>query len=312
MKKTQKKLFGLFGLGVVVATTAVALALPSNPEALATSTVVDTITVTVVGTDVDATIVEPLGDPIFVTPEKEIIFKYHSASTVTAVLEYTNKDGNKYTYPIADIDAGQQDGTFTGTLNLADYRLGESDYDYGYGEYKLIVTAVSGSLTDTDYATFSYYPVIGDAAQEEGTDTVNVDLSYDQSDASIIDTIVINVSDGDEVVKSITVNYPADTAQIDFSGLESGNYKITVTAYDENGLLYKSYTTYVDYVEQGRVIPVPNTANTGGMFKDSNISQTDYLVTGLIIFGVVAVAGVVFIMRNDKKTPRAKKANRRK
>ena len=312
MKKTQKKLFGLFGLGVVVATTAVALALPNNPEALATSTVVDTITVTVVGTEVDATITEPLGAPIFVTPEQGIVFNYSGADTVTATLEYTNRNGSTYTYPVTNISAGQAAGTFADTLNLADFRLGYSDYDYGYGEYKLIVAATTGGVTDTDYATFSYYPVIGDAEQEEGTDTVDVDLSYDQSDASVIDTVVINVYDGDKIVKSVTVDYPADTAKIDFSGLESGKYRITATAYDENGLLYKSYTMYVDYTPQRQVIPVPNTANTGGMFKDSNISQTDYLVTGLIIFGVVAVAGIVFMMRNDKNTPRTKKTNRRK
>ena len=317
MKKTHKKLFGLFGLGVVAAATAAALAMPNNPNAVATASstsFTDTITVRVVGSEVDVTITEPLGDPTTVMPQQGISFNYSGADSVTAYLEYTNVNGNKYTYFIANIPAAQEPGTFTTTLNLADYGLGDPDYDHGYGDYTLIVVSSAGGVEDEDRAEFSYYPVIGDAEQKDDTNIVNVDLEYDQSDASIIKTIVVNVYDeNNNLVKSETVSYPTDAIAIDFGDLKDGNYRITATAYDSEGQLYREYTMFVDYKapteEDKKVVPVPN---TGGIFKDTNISQTDYLITGLIIFGVVAVAGIVFMMRNDKKTTTNTKKNGRR
>ena len=317
MKKTHKKLFGLFGLGVVAATTAVALAMPNNPDALATATstsFTDTISVRVVGSEVDATITEPLGDPTTVMPGQEIAFDYSGADTVTAYLEYTTKAGNKYTYFLANISAGQVPGGWTDTLDLANYGLGYPDYDHGYGDYTLIVISTTGSITDEDRATFSYLPVVGDAEQKDDTNVVNVNLEYDVTDASIIETVVLNVYDENgDLVKTVTVDYPTEAVEIDFGDLSDCNYKITAMAYDGEGQLYKEYTMQVDYKapsgEDKKVVPVPN---TGGIFKNSNISQTDYLITGLIIFGVVAIAGIVFMMRNDKKTPTTKKTGRRK
>ena len=74
--------------------------------------------------------------------------------------------------------------------------------------------------------------------------------------------------------------------------MPTGNYTVEITAYNAEGeLLYgKPYYTSVYY----EAIPVPD---TGGMFVGLNISKTDYLITGLIIFSVTAVLGFVFVAK---------------
>ena len=47
--------------------------------------------------------------------------------------------------------------------------------------------------------------------------------------------------------------------------------------------------------EEDEDIVVPN---TGGLFESLNISQSDYLITGLIIFFVVGVGGAIFIAKS--------------
>ena len=316
MKKHTKKVLGLFGLGAVAGITALAIALPNNPEASAVeSTVVDTIQVRVVGSEVDATITAPVDGSVFVSPEQKLSFDYANANTVTASLEYTNRSGNTYSYPgITILTPDYSAGSYEQILNLSNYGIEYPDYDYGYGHYKITVESAGvGGVTDISYTTFDYLPVTGTVEQEKGTNNVKVDLDYDTSDDSNVKNVTITITDegGNVVVEPIVLDRPATEANFDFGnlGLPDGTYTVTIIANGENGPLYTEYVTKVTFSNiNPPIVPVPSTADTGGMFKNNNISQTDYLITGLVIFGIVDIAGVAFIMRNDKKTAKTSKA----
>ena len=44
--------------------------------------------------------------------------------------------------------------------------------------------------------------------------------------------------------------------------------------------------------------------NTGGLFGALNISKTDYLITGVIVFLLTGIFGAVFIAKRQKKISR--------
>ena len=297
MKKHTKKILGLCGLGAVVATTALAVAMPNNPEALATTgtKVSDTIQVRVVGPEVEATITSPTNGVELVTPNQEIAFDYANAHTITADLEYTNINGFTTNVYHVVLEKNYEAGSYSKMLNLD---------NYGYGHYKLsVVSEGLGGETDRDSVAFKYLPMTGTAAQIGTTEAVKVDLNYDTSEGSPVKAIRLDVYlHGIYAGKSVWVTAPDTTVNIDFTRMLSGNYTIVATAYGASGLpLFAQYFIPLAYQSPLSPIPVPNTGSNTGIFEDSNISQTDYLITGLIIFGIVAVAGIVFMMRNDKR-----------
>ena len=134
---------------------------------------------------------------------------------------------------------------------------------------------------------------------------MNVDLNYNP-DSQDIDKIVLNVYDENgnlvEGLSPVEVTPPTTNVPLDFGkyGLPDGNYTISVTAYDANGnALYEPYTVLVKYSSSAAApVPVPD---TGSLLRTNNISNTDYLITGIVIFGLVAIAGVMYAMKNGKK-----------
>ena len=186
--------------------------------------------------------------------------------------------------------------------------------NYGYGEY--IVTAegigMDGAL-DKDQVVFYYYPVYAEITEDENTGATYADLEYTADDgtetsAGDVAKIVIEIYDQNGNLVSpmspITVTPPTKRVELPFADydLPSGTYKIAVSAYDRSGnLLYKPYT--LEYVYNA--IPVPDTCS---FFQELNISQTDYLVTGLIVFFLVGIGGAMFVMsKKDKKASSRRK-----
>lgn len=306
MKKTHKRVLGLLGLGFVAATTAFAAALPNDPTAFATAQqLTDHLQVRVVGGEISATIDSPKDGSVLVSPSPEVVYSYSNAQTITITLEYTGLDGVTHTIVLVDHeDVAHATDTKTLPINLD---------DYGYGNYKLTISGedAEGVLYE-DGVEYSYIPVVADSTQTEDSSEVNIGLDYNTDPDSRVDTIEVIIYDenGQEVTRT-TVEAPATSAAFDFNSLPSGNYTAVVTAYDENGnALYEpySYDFYYTAPDTRRVVPVPN---TGSVSQGTNISMTDYLITGLIIFGVVAIAGTVYMIKNDRKT-RTGKTNRRK
>ena len=185
--------------------------------------------------------------------------------------------------------------------------------DYGYGDYIITVrgTGMDG-VYDEEFVAFSYYPVYAEATEDDEVGGYVVDLEYSADDGSTeelgeVAEIVINVYDGNgnlvEGLSPITVTPPTNKVELPFDdyGLDSGTYTISISAYNRDGEeLYKAFEIKVDY----EAIPVPD---TGGLFQNLNISKTDYLVTGLLIFAVVGIGGIIFINKRSKRSARRRR-----
>lgn len=301
MKKTHKKILGFAGLTLVAAMTVFAVFMP-NPGAVAASTVTDTIIVRVLSPTISIDITEPTNGQSLVYPDQVIKYDYKDAKNITVKIKYTDADG-AITNTTLEFTPNEQTGTGSLPINLYD--------DYGYGDFVLEITATNADgVSATDAISFSLTPIKGEAEQEGDTGYVDVDLEYDENNADI-DYIEINVYDKDgNIISALSptrVPRPTKTVKLPFgeNNIPDGEYIIEITAIGTNGEpIQPPYYTGVNYEEAA--MPVPDTGgtpNTGTVFAGLNISKSDYLITGLIIFFLVGIFGIVFISKksHDKK-----------
>ena len=181
--------------------------------------------------------------------------------------------------------------------------------DYGYGGYVVSVRGegVEGAW-DGDAVTFYYYPAYAELVKEDGKYYLDLyyngdDGSTDPEDTGEVASITVRIydADGNEVPFSpITVTPFTTRVELPFEeyGLDEGEYTIEVYAYNRDGTLLSAPYTFVVNFEIEDEVAVPD---TGGLFQGTNISKTDYLITGLVAFGLIAIAGVMFIVRSDRK-----------
>lgn len=305
MKRAHKRIVGLLGLVFVAAMTIFAAYLP-GPDASATSTVTDTITVKVTDELPAVRIVEPDSGDSSTSLDGQIKIAYDNLSSYTLTLKYTKNDGTEGTTTIATSTSPAPHGEET-----FDFRsFGET---YGYGRYTITLTGTGTDGSEVEDAVeYDYVAVESSASEDSETGSIYVDLEYDTDDPGVsdeerVDTIEINVYDenGDlvEGLSPIKVKAPTDKVEIPFDDpsldLPSGNYTIVVKAYNSEGEeLYKTQLTTVYYEKIG----VPSTAvpDTGNFFQNLNISRTDYLLTGLGVFTLVGIGGVVFVSRRGR------------
>lgn len=179
-----------------------------------------------------------------------------------------------------------------------------SKSDYSYGKYVVRARGTGyADAYDEDLVMFYYLPVYAEIEEDEENNTYYVNLEYTADDGTPesegeVARIVLNVydSDGNLVTElsPITVYPPTTRVEIPIAdtNLPSGEYTVEVIAYNADGVqLYEPYILKFYY----ETIPVPD---TGAMFGSLNISKTDYLATGLLIFLLAAVLGMVFVMKN--------------
>ena len=293
MKETPKKVLGFIGL-VLVATMTIFAAFLPTPEALAASSVTDTIVVRVLSGSPDVNISSPPNGSIFVNPNQTIKFDYTKADDVIVTMEKEMPSGSPQVYTLFSGHPYQTPGDESVTIDL-------SEAIYGYGEYTIYIRGDNGAgLVDEDVVTFSYVPVSAKVEEDEAG-KVDVLLDYNE-DSEDLDHFIINVYDeeGNLVpgLSGIVVEKPLKDVELPFAEkkIPAGTYTIKVGAYDTNGeLIYKTFDTVFVYDP----MKVPN---TGGLFKALNISKTDYLITGLIIFFTVGLSGIVFIFKNKKSS----------
>lgn len=333
MKKTQKRVFGLFGLVFVIAVTIFAAFLPV-PKTQAADQTTDTLTVRVVGSTPAVNISGIASGSVLTSASQEVSIDYENIENLLAVLKFTDVNGNVYEQTIIDSSVGDKPVSYVAGTSDVSFNLitGEYSYSYqyyvdgggtatatgggildhyGYGQYVFTASgdSVEGVPAESS-VSFAFVPVAVDIKQDGSK--VSVDLDYDADEGTGGDgqvaKVIINIYDekGNPVGPSpITITPPDKNYEFDMSnyGLPSGTYTVSAQAYDINGnKLYKPFERQFYY--EARRTPVPD---TGGVMGDLNISKTDYIITGLIVFSVVGISGAVFISRHDKKT-----GNRRK
>jgi len=313
MKKTRKKLIGLFGLAFVIAMTIFASFLP-GPVASAISTLTDQITVVVVNPEEapSASIGSPSSGDKFLTPEQEIEIDYVNIKNYKIVLIYTDEEGVEH--PAQTVIEENNPGD----VGPAVHNFRSIAEQFGYGKYTLRLEATGDDDAPIeDTIEFEYAAIDANTSTDEETGNPYVDLDFDQDQDSLtddlkIDRVVITVYDKDgnpiEGVPPIVVQPPVERVEIPFSeyGLPEGDYILVAQPFNsDDKALFDTVTLNVTYngkaEEEEEDIVVPSTADTGGMFKNLNISRTDYLITGIGLFLVVGIGSLFYISKHNNK-----------
>lgn len=167
---------------------------------------------------------------------------------------------------------------------------------YGYGEYTLRVTA-DGPAGPAENSVHFWYLPISISIERDEDDAENPIVHIDHSEDVKYATIEVLDKDGNPIFDTITVNPITRDVVLPFfeNKIKSGTYTIRITAYDINGNVI--YQPYQKTLEDWNSIHIPD---TGSLFQNLNISRTDYLITGLVVFTIAAIFGLIFTIKNRK------------
>ena len=299
MQKTKKQILGLVGLAFVGLMTAVAYCLPA-PSAAAESSNIDVV-VTVRPDNTSVAILRPAdGDQT-------------SDSTTTVVTEYSEAAKIEYTLIRTDADGQQTEITLPAYTPESPNGSHEFELDlsqYGYGDFILTSTATGvGGTVHEDSVAFSYQAAVinNDGTNEDGNPVITIDPSdeFDHGQIQVYDKdgnpvfvdeegnevpIVVDRDDIDPETGKITVELPMS----DYDAPE-GEYTGLVVTYDQNDDVLGEYTFTFYYK------PTPKLPNTGSVFANLTIARADYIVTGLIFFGLVAGFAIYLIGRRSHR-----------
>lgn len=327
MKRKTKRLLGVLGLAVVMVVTAIAYALPV-PEAHAEGELLQddqsiTIQVKVVGPGETVQLVSPSGDEETIT--KNIVSVEYNYQKMKVV--YTNLSCTSASQARAADEAivvhtmnGTADNDYTGTekfdidLNALNIQTGATCRIFLTGE------GISGTDVRDEGVEFQYraikvdMPTTGDDEEgkpitdEKGDPEVTIGISddvyslffqvYDASGNPVFavdgveEPILVSRDKFDLESGSYTLNLPMSQY-----GAKSGWYELVAIAYAQDGKEVVSMNVYRFYYDS----ETPNVPGTGTIMENLNISRADYVVTGLIAFGAVAVFGVYLVARKSRR-----------
>lgn len=315
MKRQKKRLLGFFGLSLVAIMTVVAATVP-GPGTSALSSVTDTIQITVVGDVPSVKFKDPDHNIGTTEPEHLLVIEHENVDVAKIKIkrkgESTILDERDYT----NLNYGA--GEISTNINFENYGTPE---DHGYGEYIISLYGIDIDSSEAEYDSIlvKYVPIVagsvtqgeGESGDKDGKVTTKLE-DYDDDNVETVDIYV----DG-KLVKTVSKDELDGEVEIPMDGFESGDYIVKFVAKDKDGnSLYLPEEKPLHYKKKGsgkkddEDIPVPGTADTGGLFKGLNISKEDYLTSGLIVFfvfGVVAFGIVARSGSNSKKTKNYKK-----
>lgn len=311
MQKTKKQLLGFAGLVAVGVMTAVAYAMPA--AAVDTPPSADNnvnLNVTVRSGVNRALIMSPQDKSVTVNPVVPITYQYEETTKVEMFIEYKDENGRIVKKLVDEFvpNADQVFGSRTVNINVTDYADRENDYKV------ILVATDERGATSEDTITFSYRAV---AAEFESKPASNGDPIIDIEVNDEVEQVLVHIydkagnplfvdKDGNEVpvVLSRDDIDPATgkiTKTLPFGDYkaEDGKYTAVVVARSADGNTISMIRLDTDYTY---VNPnVPDTPDTGFTISDLNITRVDYLVTGLIVFGMVAGFALYLVRRKSRR-----------
>ncbi len=309
MQKTKKQLLGFAGLAAVGIMTAVAYAMPA--AAVDTPPSADNsvnLNVTVRNGVNNARILSPQDKSVTVNPVVPITYQYEETTKVEMYIEYKDDNGQLVKKLVDTFAPTDISGSRTVNLNVTNYTDRENDY-------KVIVVATDerGS-TSEDTITFSYRAV---NANFEPKPAINGDPIIDIEVNGEVEQVIVHIydeagnplfvdKDGNEVpvvlssddIDPATGKIIKDLPFGDYNA-KDGKYTAVVVARSADGntiSMIRLDTNYA-YVNPN----VPDTPDTGFTINNLNITRVDYLVTGLIVFGMVAGFALYLVRRKSRR-----------
>lgn len=307
MKKTKKQLLGLAGLAAVGIMTAIAYGLPAEDAAAAP----------INDTTINVQVSEGTPSNIFTSPSDgtetvdsiiKVSTNYSQAKRLDYYLSYKDENGNTQRVDLPSYTPTDTAGTHSFDLDIS---------RYGFGEFELhtSVTGYDNVTRETDTVTFTYNAAVVEPDQGVDGDN-NPIIGIEVSDST--ERIVVTVFDKDGNPAFVDangniVNIELDRSDIDPAtgkilvtlpfeeyGSKPGIYTAVISSYDQNNKLLSMVTVQVEY--SPRSPETPETPNTGMLStSDFNISNMDYIITGLIAFGAVSAFAFFLIYRKTRR-----------
>lgn len=316
MQKTKKQLLGFAGLVIIAAMTLVACAIPSpDAAALGEAEYADESEEPIdVETNVDVKVVvnEGVARVSFITPTNDSVttdaiipvsFSYEEVNRVELYLTYQDENGATQRVNLEEFAPTEAAGTHTFNLDVS---------RYGYRDFQLHAVAYGNNgATRDDTVAFSYKAVsssVEEKPSENGDPVIGIEVTddverievqiYDEKgNPMFIDKdgkktpLIIDRKDIDANGK-LRISLPFEEY-----GIAPGNYTGVITAYGKDDNIISMNTFEIKYAPA-----TPETPNTGStLFKDLNISRLDYILTGLLAFGVVAGFALYLFFRKERR-----------
>ena len=99
-----------------------------------------------------------------------------------------------------------------------------------------------------------------------------------------------------------------NSLSVPMAGLDTGNYGIEIIYKDKDGrIIGTPFTTVISY-DAPDDIPHSGAPDTGGLFKNLDVSNVDYLATVLLVFFIFSVVGLGIVLK--KRTAKSSKKRR--
>lgn len=318
MKRTTKKALGLVGLATVAALTVIAAGIETPASAMNTEASSD-VEVEVYVIDEGQTnvnIISPKNDGQVANPVVPVEVYYGKVNTIKYSLTYTDEYGQSITIPLGESTTPEYDsGVSKWSFNLSDFNL-------GYGTYILHIDA-QGNGTASDSVEFTYQPVVVTPATD-GASTVDEDGNIVTSDNGQVDVkievspdedpgygeVYIYDEDGNRVTnpatgEPISIHFSSEDIAsgrvsvnlADYGLINGKSYTLVFRIYDASGSLigFDTVTIFFDVV----IADVPNTG--GSVLAILNFSNSDFLVSSLIVFAVVSAGAFVLIKKSSRR-----------
>lgn len=327
MRKTKKQLLGLAGLAAVIAMTAVAYSMPAPDAAAATpdnpggyncgngvegnecASAENGTQIQVVVSEgvVDAKFSSPQNGSTTMSPDVTVTSNY---SDVVAIEYYvTYKDGDETVRD--DLDTfvpTQASGVHTFMLNAN---------KYGYRTISIHSVARGSQGTErTDVVTFDYVPITA-AFQDKPAANGDPILSITSNDA--VETLLIRVYD--RAGNQLFVNEDDKEEPIEITRdmidpqtgrvlqvlpfqeyhAKNGEYNAVITALGEDGEYLYMLTVPTTYKLIDPNVPEVPDSGIAGFLNALNITRLDYLLTGLLVFGLVSVFALFLVYRKSRR-----------
>lgn len=302
MQIAKKHLLGLGCLAIVGAVTAFATTLPTG--AVSTGGDVD-IVVEVYASGAEIVIHKPQDGEIFNSPTITFSETHSHAKSVKYYLKKLNSDGSvAWTEEIEDqrIEGEDVSGTATFSLNMNDFT------DGGTGVYVFVSDLIAiNDLPLSDSVQFTYAAIdTEDPVVSPTGASVTFRADYTAGVSSL--TYQLFDNNNNAVSEPINVNTPDPAAggymdiEIDVTNLEmaSGTYKILTTGYsgvNGTGMVIGSSLLTFEYISPDS----PNVPDTGSLLASLNISNSDYLITGIIGFTAISIAALFVVLKSKKR-----------
>lgn len=325
MRKTKKQLLGIAGLAAVGVMTAVAYAMPA-PDAAAVSGNTNgyecdnsqpgnecastdggaTVNVTVIPDPETPSVTtsSPKDGSTLIDPEVKITTSYSKVLRIDYVLSYRNLDGTTHEVSLDSYTPDKESGIHEFATNIA---------QYGYGEYTLRTTAHGyNGVTREDNLTFNYRAILANFEEKSADNNdpilkVNSNSDVEKLIVSVYNKagepllvdesgkevpIVVERKDIDPATGEILITLPFEQYSA-----PAGEYTAVVIARNADDKTISMATANVSYQ------PIaPDTPNTGsGLLADLNITRIDYLLTGLIAFGLVSGFALYLVCRKNRR-----------